>query len=217
VLVWSATTGQLHYQIKPKDLDVVTFAIHPSSQALAVLWRQVGVGRVVHLKTYYVAAGKDQWAVTLDTVFSADQLDYHDIPLVFSPDGKYLAVPEKGVVHVLDAFTGKERFALRGGAADLAFSPDSKRLAGIGGLFSSLQLWDMATGQEVLHLFTLTGHKLFFSPDGQYLIGQVDNKAFMRWDATPLAGAANLVRPRRRAPGQRREGKSRRRCAGQQG
>ena len=63
---------------------------------------------------------------------------FHSFPVAFSADGSLLAAAERagqstdGAVHLWDAATGRERFALKGGKGEpsgLAISPDGKTVA----------------------------------------------------------------------------------------
>lgn len=60
-------------------------------------------------------------------------------PIVFSPDGKLIAtttVQEKGEIRAWEIATGEEKFVIKDRGGDithLAFSPDSTRLAAVGG------------------------------------------------------------------------------------
>jgi len=96
------------------------------------------------------------------------------MPLVWSPDGKNLALPGPGhTVRVLDTKTGKMVLALRGHSEDvtaLAWSPDGKRLAS-GSDDATGKVWEIMSGKE---LVTLRGHRrtlhsLAWSPDGRRL------------------------------------------------
>jgi WD40 repeat protein len=133
-------------------------------------------------------------------------------PVAFSPDGKYLAVgswPEvrPGTVSICDAATGTTVLVLRGHAGSIgsvAWSPDGRRLASAGpgpgaGLTegqsdSSVRVWDVKTGQELLalavHLGTepnsTTVKNLLFSPDGKRIALRT-NRYVQVWDTTPLA------------------------------
>ena len=70
--------------------------------------------------------------------------------IAWAPDGKMLAsAGQDGAVKVWDATTGKERQALKHGAAvmGLAFGPDGKRLLSAGHE-GGIKFWDVQTGKE---------------------------------------------------------------------
>jgi WD40 repeat protein len=134
----------------------------------------------------------------------------------FSPDGTRLALGEytpaddSAEVRVWDLAGRREAFRLQGHAgklAQLAFSPDSSRLAsaavretarpGRKGL-GEVKLWDAGTGRELLNLsWDAPGEArnatLAFSPDGHRLaLAEAPRSGVMRtplsfrvWDATP--------------------------------
>ncbi len=59
----------------------------------------------------------------------------------------------------------------KGGAPDVAFSPDGSRIASIGA-FDDVTIWETATGQPLLNLQDEAlefGNSLAFSPDGRFL------------------------------------------------
>ena len=72
----------------------------------------------------------------------------------------------------------------------MAFSPDGRRLASVGGLFQCIptgkvKVWDAQTGQEVL---SLRGHvgglrSVAFSPDGRRLASRGLDQTVKLWDA----------------------------------
>ena len=87
--------------------------------------------------------------------------------------------------------TGQEILTLKGHTGQvggLAFSPDGKRLASAA-LDSTVKLWEVASGQEVLTLKVAdgpgmqVGSSLAFSPDGQRLAG-VFGGTIRIWDAS---------------------------------
>jgi WD40 repeat protein/DNA-binding SARP family transcriptional activator/tRNA A-37 threonylcarbamoyl transferase component Bud32 len=112
--------------------------------------------------------------------------------VAWSPDGRLIATggavggpagedrPREDQVILWDAHTGKKLFTLKGNTAaidDIAFSPDSSRLASVDGYQTIV--WDAHTGRRLLTIsarqFQVTGAA--FSPDGtmvataEFLVG----------------------------------------------
>lgn len=91
--------------------------------------------------------------------------------LVFSPDGRTLAVPgDDTTVQLRDARTGELAATLAGhdvAVTAIAFSPDGRTLATLGGHWT--KLWHLPTRREVGTLLT-GGDRLAFSPDGTLLL-----------------------------------------------
>ena len=76
--------------------------------------------------------------------------------IVYSPDGKLLAVGSSIGTWLYDAESGKELALLTahtGGVGSVAFSPDSKTLATVN-YYHTIYLWDMKTRE---HKATLIG------------------------------------------------------------
>ena len=95
----------------------------------------------------------------------------------FSPDGKLATAEEGGVVHILDAETGKEllNFKAPGRGLSNRFSPDGKWLAVYGGGLGNL--YNATTGEMVFVIFdpkdygkTNQLESVSFSPDGKRLL-----------------------------------------------
>jgi len=86
---------------------------------------------------------------------------------------------------IWDAFTGKEKFRLKGHAdAVLAveFSADGKTVA-TGGKDGTVKLWDVATGKERASLKGNAAVRcLAFAPDGKTLASAGDDKTVVLWD-----------------------------------
>ena len=91
----------------------------------------------------------------------------------FSPDGTQLAVGSNIGIWLYDVETGEEKSLFAGMCQSLTFSPDGRFLANGGGHSdgSKVQLWEIATGREVLFPDVYdTALALRFSSDGKTLV-----------------------------------------------
>jgi WD40 repeat protein len=107
----------------------------------------------------------DAWSGKLLLTFSE-----HGGPVraaVFSPDGRRVVSCSKGEVEVWDAATGKVLAPVSPGqgGTGLAFSPDGKRLAIVGG-DKQARVYDLTANKA---LFTVPAEAVAFSPDGRLL------------------------------------------------
>jgi WD40 repeat protein len=159
-------------------------AFAPSSLALSRdgLTLAVGgaAGQVGAVRLWNVATGMElrQWTGPQNGVAS----------LVFSPDGKTLAVGEgsQQTVRLFEVATGKEMRQLSGGQNQTyspAFSTDGKTVAAVSGN-GNIFFWETATGKEIRQLPALNYGimTVAFSPDGRTLAGGGANSRAHLWD-----------------------------------
>jgi WD40 repeat protein len=121
---------------------------------------------------------------------------YGVLSVVFSPDGRYLAVGTSGgsSVQLIDTSSWGVIRTFEGHTDtvnSVAFSPDGRLLAS-GSYDKTINLWDVATGSEVR---TLTGHtssvlSVAFSPDGRLLASGSSDKTIKLWEVA----SGSLVR-----------------------
>jgi WD40 repeat protein len=111
-------------------------------------------------------------------------------PVVWSPDGKYIAAGTDYPAHVFvwDAHDRHLLLTYRGNSASVAavaWSPDSKYIAS-GDTDYLVQVWDVKTGAT---LFTYKGHSgyvhtVVWSPDGKYIASaNVGDDTIWVWQA----------------------------------
>lgn len=125
-------------------------------------------------------------------IFQPASFTQHQGCILFSPDGRWLAVGERGQprVRVWD-WSSRQQVKTNalpkeaGGITALAFSPDSARLAFSGGAGDNdIHVWDLAAGTER----RFVGHRgwvtdLAFSPDGRRLASASVDQTVRLWDA----------------------------------
>jgi WD40 repeat protein/serine/threonine protein kinase len=115
--------------------------------------------------------------------------------VAFHPDGQQvMAARFDGLVKLWDVETGEERRLgdppVRGDA--LALTPDGQRLATLVG--STVRIWDIRTGQEVLTLrgpAVASADRLTFSRDGKLVAAGLAHGMVVVWDGSPGAAGAS--------------------------
>ncbi len=130
--------------------------------------------------------------------------------VVFSPDGKTLAVAEyPGIIRLWDVAEGRERLTIKAPAwtpGTVAFSPDGKRIAaglwtggkdGVSPPGNDALIWDAVTGKLERRL---TGHTdgvfaVAFSPDGKRLVSGGSDGVAKVWDTASGRERATLEFP----------------------
>jgi hypothetical protein len=111
----------------------------------------------------------------------------------FAGDGQQLAICGPDMVQVLDAETGLLRHTWhdeQGRFQGVAFSPDGRRLAAVGGKIGvhrdgEVKVWETDSGEEI---FSLRGHvgglqSVAYSPDGRRLASAGLDQTIKLWDA----------------------------------
>jgi WD40 repeat protein len=184
-VVWDVPGHRIKYTIDKAPAGVLAFS--PDGMLLASgdesvhLW-EARTGKPLKKLDKPVNNTPGSWPVTLS--------------LAFSPDGKMLAAGSMDrTVYLWDVSTGQRLRELdvwdqdlpyvpaRGMVSSLAFSPDSKMLAG-GGYPGSVRFWDVATGDTVREIRGCGGsiRAVAFSPDGKRLVTAGDSRAMHIWD-----------------------------------
>ena len=114
-----------------------------------------------------------------------ERLRLQGTDVIFSPDGKLLAIIDDKIVRLLSVATGKRLQTLtghEGWVRSVSFSPDGQTVA-TASADSTARLWDVTTGKQ---LQTLKGHQsrvysVSFSPDGQTVATASDDSTVRLW------------------------------------
>jgi WD40 repeat protein len=183
--VWERATGELRAELDPRvrqNHRITAVAFSPDGQLLVA-----GLDGLVRVWDCKAVIERAPYAPANDRARFLLQGPTNDVSAVaFSPDGQMLAGANSGGnIKVFDTTTGKELRALYapgGFVHDLAFAPDSKRLAAAIG--AAAHCWALPGGEE-LKVPTPQGKQDFmsrvcFSSDGKWLVGL--NGRLLVWD-----------------------------------
>jgi WD40 repeat protein len=190
VKVWDAATGKqlLALRMKPKE-EAWRVVFDPHGGRLATLSWDWGLandqGMAIRIWHAPSDAEGEQTEPLVTHRLQGRGRSFWSLPgLVFSPDGRYLACGPHHNVLLWDLERPRRIEPVRvleghsGDICDLAFSPDSKRLA-TSADDETIRIWDPITGQELLSFESprdgFVGYRqvqcLAFSPDGLRLAG----------------------------------------------
>jgi WD40 repeat protein len=185
--------------------EIAAMAFSPDGRTLAALgFAAEGRNVKVLVRLWEVSTGRERHKATL-FAYNLDEEPARGLPvtplfgerwedgslsLIYSPDGKRLALGLDNVIYLWDAATGKElrQFAgLQTVAAAVAFSPDGQVLAA-GRRDGGIRLWRADTGAV---LGDVPGHEhailaLAFSPDGKTLASGSEDSTVLLWDVARL-------------------------------
>lgn len=172
VELWDTTTGE-HLTVLEEDMSSVhALGFSADGTTLAsVGWAPI------EYRIWQIATGREVLSFTK----AQDRIPHSKGALTLSQDTHSIASTDVNTVKVWDVATEELRHILEGDTLTLAFSPDSKTLAGG---FQAIRLWDTETGNE---LSKLDGHTnlvytMTFSPDAKILAsGDIRGKVIL-WD-----------------------------------
>ena len=185
VLVWDLTSDGPVALEGPATLTARDVRFSPDGERLVCVYRPIDDIRL----TDSPLSIRIWDLVTRQAIVTIDRLPNGVKTPTFSPDGKLLAaiVQHWAFVKVWDAATGHEVFSgqLTDGqnVADVAFSPNGKRLAACGG-GGEIRIWDVASRETPVTWPSQSrfGECMAFSPDGKRLaVGGIEGMVEV-WD-----------------------------------
>ncbi|GHO64341.1 hypothetical protein KSC_032330 [Ktedonobacter sp. SOSP1-52] len=182
--VWNAQTSTF-FQAIPETSEWSSF--NPGGVSWSPDSKRLAIGRL---------QGVQIWDITSARMVGSYALSKECASVRWSPDGRSLAAAEvlSNIVHVWDTQSGQHiqtTIPYRTAIHDLAWAPDSKRLAlallsayadsGI----PTILLWDVRTNQQVaLQGLWHSGTCVCWSPDGTRLAAGGDDQIVQVWNVT---------------------------------
>ncbi len=180
--LWDITTGAHKMTLAGHTETVTSVAFSPDGKTLATgSWDDT-------VRLWDTTTGEHKPLLTDQSGEGIDQM-------AFSPDGETLAIIFYNTIGIelWDVNTGerKKRLWTNRNISCVAFSPDSKRLAGGG--WSELHLWHIDTDERM----TLTGHlkevvSVTFNPDGRTLASASADELHL-WDSATGAQIGTIT------------------------
>jgi WD40 repeat protein len=207
--LWDATTGKEFQQLPTRLSPQMTLAISPDSRTVVAGEPSSG------FRVWEVATGKErrrlgkpsrsprpgeEWMemrmamMMRRRAFMVEGVTEPTSALVFTPDGREVAIEDGDTIRVWDLASGKvvRRFGCEGrGQGEFTFSPDGRLLAA-GGPDHEVWIWDNARAALLARLQGHRGpiHSLTFSSDSAALVSSSEDGTALVWDVRQAIAAS---------------------------